>query len=320
MKRLLLILACFFWQFALGQGRKIIVAADGTGDFKTVQQALDAVKDSSATPTTIFIKKGIYKEKLRLQASKIKVTMIGEDRDRTILTYDDYHERKDSTGKAIGTSGSASFFIYANNFTALNLTFQNTAGISAGQAVAVWVGGDRNRFKNCRFLGFQDTLYTFGAGLREYFEDCYIEGTVDFIFGAAIAWFERCNIHLIRSGYVTAASTPQNVPYGYIFNKCRITGNAEEQSFYLGRPWRPYAAVTYLNCFLDKQIKSEGWDNWHNAANEKTARFAEYNSKGPGASAAARVSWSRQLTDDEAKAYNVKNILSGADGWQPAAF
>ncbi|NCD70989.1 pectinesterase family protein [Mucilaginibacter agri] len=296
------------------QQRKLVVAADGSGDYKTVQQAINAVPDSSQQLTVIYIKKGVYKEKVILPATKLNVKMIGQDKNATILTYDDYHARKDSTGKEIGTSGSASVYIYGAGFSAENLTIQNTAGIDAGQAVALWVAGDKAVFKNCCFLGFQDTLYTFGPGSRQVYIGCYIEGTVDFIFGAATAWFQDCDIFCKKKGYVTAASTPDSVKYGYVFKNCRIAGNAPDQSFYLGRPWRPFAKVAYINCELGRQIIATGWDHWGKESNKTTAYYAEYKNTGPGFKPAERVTWSHQLTDQEAAEYTIIKVLNG---WNP---
>lgn len=295
------------------QTGKIVVAQDGSGDFKTVQQAINAVKDSNTATTTIYIRNGVYKEKLRLPAAKMNVQFIGESVEKTVLTYDDYAAKKDSAGKDIGTSGSASFFIFGPGFTAKNITFENASG-PVGQAVAVRVTGDKATFVNCRFLGFQDTLYTHGDNSRQYYYKCYIEGTVDFIFGAATALFEDCIVYGKRGGFYTAASTPENNKFGYVFIHCKITGDAPANSFYLGRPWRPYAKTVYIKCELNRQVTAEGWNNWSNAANEKTAYYAEYDNHGEGASTSGRVSWSHQLTPEEAKQYTINNVLSN---WNP---
>jgi pectinesterase len=289
------------------------VAKNGSGDFRTVQEAINAVPDLRKKETTIFIKKGIYKEKLVLAGSKTIVHLVGEDRDKTILTYDDYNQKKNRFGEEVGTSGSSSIYIYGTDFSAENLTFQNSAG-PVGQAVAVWVAGDRAKFKNCRLLGFQDTLYTFGPGSRQYYKDCYIEGTVDFIFGAGTAWFEGCTIFCKRGGFVTAASTPDTARYGYVFKNCKITGDAPAGSFFLGRPWRPYAKVVYLGCELGAIIKPEGWDEWGKETNKQTAYYAEYQSTGPGANPAARVKWTHQLTAADAQRYTREKVLRD---WNP---
>lgn len=305
---ILLVLPLFALQTAVAQPLKMVVAKDGSGDFTTVQQAIDAVIDSNQSVTTIFIKKGIYKEKLYLHKAKMNVHFVGEHVDETILTYDDHANVKGPRGNTIGTSGSASFYIYADGFAAENITFENSAG-PVGQAVAVRVSGDKAQFINCRFLGFQDTLYTHGDNSRQYYFKCYIEGTVDFIFGASTVLFDSCTIYGKKGGYYTAASTQPGKKFGYVFNNCTITGSADKASFFLGRPWRPDAKTVFLNCYLDKQVKAAGWDNWRNPENEKTTFYAEYNNRGPGANTAERVGWSKQLTALEAAEYSMKNIL-----------
>jgi pectinesterase len=303
-----------FLQTAFSQAQNITVALDGSGDYKTVQQAINAVKDSSEFLTTIFIRNGVYKEKLQLPVSKRKVRFVGESVDKTILSYDDYASKKDSAGKDIGTSGSASFFIFGDEFTAENITFENTAG-PVGQAVAVRITGDKAQFINCRFLGFQDTLYTHGSDSRQYYFKCYITGTVDFIFGAATALFDSCIIYGKGAGYYTAASTPANKKFGYVFKNCLVTGDAPANSFYLGRPWRPDARTVFIHCRLDKQVRSEGWHNWGKKENEQTSFYAEYKNSGLGAQKETRVSWSHQLSRRESKAYSIVNIF---DGWDPS--
>lgn len=292
-----------------------VVAKDGSGNFKTIQEAINAVPDFRKKETTIFIKKGIYKEKLVLAESKTVVTFIGESLDSTIITYDDYNQKKNIFGEDKGTSGSSGFYIYGPDFSARNITFENTAG-PVGQAVAVFVAGDRVKFTNCRFLGFQDTLYTYGRESRQYYDHCYIEGTVDFIFGSSTAVFDSCIIYGKRAGYYTAASTPEGKKFGYVFLHCNVTGRAAADSFLLGRPWRPFAKTAFLYCRLDKQVRAEGWSNWSNPANEKTVYYAEYKNSGPGAKTGGRVGWTHQLTDEEAKQYSLKNIFTD---WNPNA-
>lgn len=299
---------------AWGQVRRVVVAPDGSGDYRTVQAAFDAVPAGNADWLTIVIKPGTYKEKLTLAKEKTHVRLLGEDAARTILTFDDYNQRIDpATGTNIGTSGSASVHLYADDFAAENITFANSAG-PVGQAVAAWVGGNRSSFRHCRFLGFQDTLYTFGFGSRQLYEDCYIEGTVDFIFGSSTAWFENCHVVGKIGGFFTAASTPDTVRYGYVFHRCRLDGPAPASSFYLGRPWRPFAKTVFLACKLGALIRPEGWDEWGKESNKQTAYYAEYKSTGPGANAAARAPWSHQLSKAEAAAYTRTAVLRG---WQP---
>ena len=212
-----------------------VVAQDGIGNFKSVQGAINAVPDLRKNRTFIFIKNGTYKEKLTLAPNKTNVSFIGESVEKTILTYDDYAQKKNMFGENIGTSGSSSFFIYGDGFIAENITFENSSG-PVGQAVAARIDGDQVSFKNCRFLGFQDTLYPHGEKSRQYYLKCYIEGTVDFIFGWATAVFDSCTIFGKLSGYFTAASTLPETKYGFVFLNCKITGNALADSFYLGRP------------------------------------------------------------------------------------
>lgn len=315
MKKLLLTFMGILISFVAFSDAKerIVVAQDGSGDFKTVQEAINAVPDFRNAITVIFIKNGVYKEKLNLSASKRMVKMVGESVDKTVLTYDDYAQKKNSFGEDMGTSGSSGFYIYGDGFTAENITFENTAG-PVGQAVALWVAGDKAKFINCRMLGFQDTLYTYGKGSRQYFYKCYISGTVDFIFGSATAIFEDCNIFCKTSGYVTAASTPDTSKYGYVFKNCKIEGSAPVGTVYLGRPWRPTAKTVFLNCELGAVIRPEGWHNWGKESNEKTAFYAEYQNKGVGAVTSKRVSWSHQLTDEDAKNYTTIKVFRD---WDP---
>ena len=293
----------------------ITVALDGSGQFKSVQDAIMSVPAGSPTNhVVIHIKPGTYKELIYIQHEKRFFHLVGEDAAKTILTYDLNANIVGPNGKPIGTFRTPSTLIDADDFTAENITFENSAG-PVGQALAIRVDGDRATFRRCRFLGWQDTILL-NRG-RQYFEDCYITGHVDFIFGAATAFFERCHIHCLRSGYITAASTYDYHPYGFVFSNCKITGENAEVKTYLGRPWRDFSAVTYLNTEMSDVVRPVGWHNWDLPAREKTSRYAEYNSKGPGANAAARVAWSRQLTKTEAKEITVKKVLSGDDGWTP---
>lgn len=285
------------------------VAHDGSGDFKTVQEAFNAVPDYRKNPTTIFVRKGTYKEKLILAASKTNVKLTGEDAQATVLTYDDFSSKKNRFGEEMGTTGSSSFFVFGDGFSAENITFENSSG-PVGQAVAVRVDGDRVMFRNCRFRGFQDTLYPHGEKSRQYYKNCYIEGTVDFIFGWSTAVFEGCTIFCKKEGgYITAASTLPASPYGFVFINCDIKGDAPDNSFYLGRPWRADAKTVFINCSLDKHIRPEGWHNWNKPEAEKTTFYGEYGSTGPGANDAKRVKWSHILTKEEAEQFSIKKVL-----------
>ncbi|MBW6534041.1 MAG: pectin esterase [Mariniphaga sp.] len=285
-----------------------VIAKDGSGDFTTVQEAINAVPDFRKNKTTIFIKNGIYKEKLVLPASKTNVSFIGEDVEKTILTHDDFASKKNRFGEEMGTTGSSSFFIFGEGFSAENITFENSSG-QVGQAVAVRINGDKVAFKNCRFLGFQDTLYPHGENSRQYYKNCYIEGTVDFIFGWSTAVFDNCTIFCKDRGYITAPSTLEKTEFGFVFLECKITGNAPEASFYLGRPWRPYGKSVFIKCEMGDHIKPGGWHNWGDPEKEKTAFFAEYESFGPGANPQKRVRWSHQLSEEQVQKYHPVKIL-----------
>lgn len=297
------------------QYHDFVVAKDGSGDFFNVQDAINAVPDfRKSIRTTILVRKGSYKEKLIVPASKINVSLIGET--DAVLTYDDYAAKPNTFGENKGTSGSSSCYIYGDDFSAENIIFENSSG-PVGQAVACFIDGDRAYFKKCRFLGFQDTLYTYGKNSRQYYEDCYIEGTVDFIFGWAAAVFNKCTIHSLRNGYVTAPSTDSGKAYGYVFYDCTLTAESDVDKVFLSRPWRPYAQAVFINCLMGKHIAPEGWNNWGKKTNEETVFYAEYKSKGEGANPQARTSFSHQLKNLDN--YDINKVLSGTDGWNPAA-
>src|ERR1700722_11025795 len=293
----------------------LTVAADGSGDFKTVQGAIDAVPERAMTRITIHLKPGTYKERVLFPKEKPFVTLVGDDAAKTIITFNNTHDTPGPDGKILSTSKSASVFVYGNDFLAKNVTFENSAG-PVGQALAINIYGDRAIFLNCRFLGWQDTVMT--NRNRQYFQDCYIAGHVDFIFGAATVYFKNCEIHSRDKGSITAASTPQTAAYGYVFDHCKITSEAPASSVILGRPWRPYGSTIFLNTEMADCIVPEGWGDW-GEANQKTARYAEYNSFGPGALLDKRAAWTRQLSADEAKGITVESVLAGKDQWDPIA-
>ena len=292
------------------------VAPNGDGQFKSVQDAINAAPQSTSRtkPWVIHIKPGIYKELIYVQREKRFISLVGDDAEKTILTYNLNANMPGPDGKIIGTFRTASTMIDADDFTAENLTFENSAG-PVGQALAIRIEGDRVAFRKCRFLGWQDTILA-NRG-RHYFADCYIAGHVDFIFGGATAFFERCHIHCLRSGYITAASTPIEQPFGFVFSHCRITGETEEVKTYLGRPWRDFASAIFLNTEMSGVVRPVGWHNWDKPAREKSARYSEYQSSGPGAQKETRVLWSRQLSGKEARAITAEKVLRGTDGWNP---
>ena len=264
----------------------------------------------------IFVKKGTYKEKLIIPQSLTNIEICGEDRDNTIITWDDHaNVIYPPTGKPMGTFRTYTLKIEGADITLKNITVENNAA-RLGQAVALFTTGDKIVFLNCRFLGHQDTIYTGNARSRHYFKDCYIEGTTDFIFGPSTAWFENCDIFCKADSYITAASTPQDVTYGYIFNNCRITADANVSKVYLGRPWRDYGYTLFMNCELPRQIRPEGWHHWQKER-EKTARYLEYNNHGEGANTKGRATWSRQLTKQEAQKITLNEVFSVNDTWNP---
>ena len=309
MKTFIFFLLIFVTEHSSAQIIAKTVAADGSGDYRTVQEALDAVPEKNKKNINIKIKNGIYKEKLFLDSTKNFVSLIGEDKFNTVLTYDDHTGKVSPKGDVINTRTSWSFKILADNFTASNITFQNDAGFTAGQAVAVECDGDKAIFENCRILGFQDILLADGFKSRQFYKNCYLEGTTDFIFGGATVWFEQCHIHSKKNSHITAASTAQEKKYGYIFNDCVLTGDTSLHSVSLGRPWRPYAAVVYMHCYIGEHIKAEGWSNWNNTESYKTARYAEYKNYGPSADTLKRVNWARQLTDEEAREVTLQKVM-----------
>src|SRR5688572_6450718 len=314
MRNLFTIIFSFLVVIATAQSKRIIVAKDGSGNFKTVQEALNAIPSGNKKPVSVYIKSGTYKEVIIVDATKEKITFIGDGAGKTILTYDNHAGTTLPNGDTLNTWTCASVFIYGNDFHAENISFENTAGFTAGQAVAVRVEANRASFIKCHFKGNQDVLFLSGSGVKNYFRDCYIEGTTDFIFGAASAVFKNSHIHSKKNSHVTAASTNSIIPFGFVFIDCKLTADSNINKVSLGRPWSPTASVTYLNCFLGSHIVPEGWNNWKNPANELTARYAEYNSSGPGANNSGRAKWAKQLTKEEAEKYTIKNILGN---WEP---
>jgi len=309
--------------------KELTVTQDGSADnksiFKTIQEAVNSVRDFGQ-PVTIHIKKGIYHEKLVIPTWKTQITLLGEDRENTIITNNDYSGKaipggKDMFGKEkFTTFNSYTVLVQGNDFTAKNLTIENTAG-RVGQAVALHVEGDRCVIENCKILGNQDTLYVSNEASRQYYKNCYIEGTTDFIFGEATCVFQSCTIKNLMNSFTTAASTTQRQKFGYVLFDCKMIADTSVHKAYLGRPWRSYAKTVYIRCELGNQILPEGWNPWKGdnmfLDKDKTAYYAEYKSTGPGANPAKRVAWSHQLTEKEANEYTLANIFSGRDTWNP---
>jgi pectinesterase len=306
-----------------------VVAVDGSGTHATVQAAVDAAPGdaTAAKPFRIRVKPGVYKEHVAVAADRPFIQLLGEPgrADGTVITMGTNVNSPvpgQGTGKKMSTPDSATVLVQASDFTAEHITFENTTTREDRvQALAFFVSGDRAVLRNCRFLGWQDTLRCDapkGQIARQYFVDCEITGHVDFIYSGGTAVFDRCRIHCRADGYITAASTPETTPFGFVFLDCTVTTAAEvQQGMYFGRPWRPHAATAFIRCNLQGIIRPEGWDNWGKEDNEKTARYAEYGSTGPGGDVAKRVPWARQLNAAEAAAYTVEKVLGGADGWSP---
>lgn len=303
-------------QFYSAKKTNLTVAADGTGDVKTVGEAIGRVPENNKTRFVIFIKKGVYNEQIRIPSSKPYISFIGESAENTKLSFDINNKRAGTT--------SAAYAVYlgGHDFYAENLTFENSfdykanAGKGGSQAVAVLSEADRLVFKNCRFLGWQDTLYAKNG--RQYFENCYIEGNVDFIFGQAAAVFENCRVHSKGDGYIAAPMRfSEDEPSGFVFINSKLTGADINKGVFLGRPWRAFGRTVFLNTEMGAHIRAAGWNNWGNAENEKTAYFAEFGSRGAGAKMSERVQWIHQLTKDESKQFETENFLKGKDGWNP---
>ncbi len=290
----------------------IVVARDGSGKFRTLQEAVEGVRAFMDYTVVIYVKNGLYKEKVVIPSWIKNVEIVGQDAEKTIITYDDH-----ANINKMGTFRTYTVKVEGSDITFKNITIENNAA-QLGQAVALHTEGDRLMFINCRFLGNQDTIYTGAEGTRLLFSHCYIEGTTDFIFGPSTVLFEDCTIYSKRNSYITAASTPKDVEFGYVFKNCKLTAAPGVDKVYLGRPWRPYAATTFINCVLGKHICPAGWENWRNPENEKTARYSEFKNTGEGADISGRVAWSHQLTKKEIKKYSTQNIFKSSSSWLPS--
>ena len=287
----------------------IVVARDGTGDFRTVEEAIEVCRAFMDYHKVIYIKKGTYKEKLIIPSWLQNIELCGEDAETTVITYDDH-----ANINKMGTFRTYTLKVEGNDITLKNLTIENNSA-RLGQAVSLHTEGDRIKVVNCRIIGHQDTIYTGVAGTRLYFKGCYICGTTDFIFGPSTAWFEDCTIESLINSYVTAASTPKDQPFGYIFNHCRLIAAEGVDQVYLGRPWRDYGYTLFMNCEMGRHIRPEGWHHWEKQR-EQTARYLEYNNHGEGAKTTERVAWSRQLTKKEADQITPTSVFSLHSEWE----
>ncbi len=325
MKRRLMLMmcACFFIISAYAGELKteydVIVANDGSGDFTTVQEAVFSLRGMMAERKTIFIKNGVYHEKVVIPTWTLNVSLIGESRDSTIITWSDHANMSIAgTDKKMGTFRTYTLLVQGHGIKLENLTIQNNAP-ELGQAVALHVEGDKAEFINCNILGFQDTIFAGSETSRQFYYKCYIDGTTDFIFGPSTAYFLECEIHCKKNSYITAPSTPKNKEFGLIFNKCIVTADSSISKVYLGRPWRPYGNTVFINCELGSFIRAEGWHNWRNSENEKTARFIECNNTGDGAWQVGRVAWANNLDKSKLQDYTIEKVLGACDNWNPLA-
>jgi pectinesterase len=303
-----------------------VVSFDGSGTHTTVQAAINAVPaDTTAGKQfRILVKPGVYKEHVVIPADKKFIQLMGEpgEEQATVITMGTHVKTPDPAqpGKTLSAQDSSTVLIDAPDVTCRYLTFENTTTREDRvQALACFIRGDRVSFFNCRFLGWQDTLRPDSAGgksRRQYFRDCYVEGHVDYIYAGGTAVFDRCTIHTKADGYITAASTAESTPFGFVFLDCKLTtGPGVEKGVYLGRPWRPAAHTAFIRCEMDGKILPAGWHNWGKAENEETARYYEFGSTGPGARPGQRVPWAKSLTEAEAEKWSAAAILNGDDGW-----
>ena len=317
---LLLLAASTLFAASPGYKDTLVVARDGTGDFRNLGEAFEACRAFMDYDVHILVKNGTYKEKLVLPSWLENVVIEGEDVEKTVITWDDHANIPGSgalAGRGIGTFRTYTLRVDGNDITFRNLTIENNAA-PLGQAVALHTEGDRLLFVGCRILGNQDTIYIGRARGRCCFVDCYIEGTTDFIFGPSTAWFEGCTIHSKRNSYITAASTPADVAYGYVFSHCRLTFADGVTKMRLGRPWRDYAYTLFMHCDLGDRIAPDGWNPWNAANPAQTVRYAEYDCSGVSADRSQRLPWSRELKRREADRITPEAVFGVVDdGWNP---
>ena len=296
----------------------LYVSLDRKGEFKSIAKAIEVCRAFMEYHKVIFIRNGVYREKLVIPSWLTNVELCGESADKTVITWDD-HATRFITGSTseMGTFRTYTLKIEGNDITLKNLTVANTAG-RVGQAVALHTEGDRIKVLNCRLLGNQDTVYMGVEGTRVFYKDSYIEGTTDFIFGPSIAWFEGCEIRELANSYVTAASTPENQKFGYVFNNCKITADDSVKEFYLGRPWRRFAKTLFMHCELSGKLSKKGWKQWSNAeegAELTNTQYQEFENSGEGAQTKDRVEWSKVLSKKEASKITPESVFGVNTSW-----
>ena len=321
MRKFFFALLFAFAQFLQAQNVPYItvtVAQDGSGQFTSIQKAINSIRDLGPDEALVKIKAGTYHEKIVIPSSKHKVTLQGESQENTIIVNDDYSGKIDALNEKMTTFNSYTLLVMGDDVKISDLTIQNT-WCNKGQAVSLHVEGDRFVIKDSKILGCQDTVYTGGNHSRQYYENCYIEGTTDFIFGSATVVFKNCTIKSLANSYITAASTDQSKSYGYVFFDCKLIAKEGITKVFLGRPWRSYARTVFINTEMGSHILPEGWNPWKGdnmfPNKEKTAYYAEFGSKGDGGNVSKRVNWSHQLTKKELKNYTIEKIFGD---WNPA--
>lgn len=312
----------------VGYGDILRLTVGGDGEYKSVTEALRFAQTRPDVPAVIHIRPGTYHEKPEIWRGN--VTLEGEDAATTVITCGDYANDTMPDGGKRGTFRSYTMLVAASNVRLRSLTVENSAGPreGSGQCIALYAEGDGIVVESCRLLSAQDTLFTgplpeseiIRGGFtgpteslprvngRQYYLDCYICGTVDFIFGSATAYFKGCTLEsILRPGYVTAASTPRGQKYGYVFEGCRFIGDLPENTVYLGRPWRDYAKTVILRSYLGGHIRREKWHDWDKEQAHTGSFYAEYKNYGPGASGES-VPWAHTLTDGEAEEYTPEKM------------
>tara|TARA_R110002051_G_scaffold229291_1_gene291285 strand:- start:10347 stop:11366 length:1020 start_codon:yes stop_codon:yes gene_type:complete len=321
----LILTMLFFYQIIFAQIPKniknqseFLVAKDENGDFYTIQEAINKALNTDNENVLILIRAGVYKEKLVIPKSNHHISIIGENKENTIITFDDYSSKIDTvSNETINTFTSYTLLVESDNVSLKGVTIQNST-CNQGQAVALHVNGNHFFITDSKIIGCQDTLFTGRENSSQFYLDCYIEGTTDFIFGPATAVFKNCTIKSKKNSYITAASTPKNKPFGYVFFNCNLISDGNATKVFLGRPWRPFAKTVFIKCQLGNHIVPEGWNAWEDERfpdKSKTAFYAEYKNRGEGAKTSERVKWSNQLSKKELKKYTLKSIFQDLNNW-----
>ncbi|GFP93589.1 probable pectinesterase 53 [Phtheirospermum japonicum] len=296
----------------------ISVSQDGNGDFKTINEAINNIPLRNARRIVIRLNSGVYREKVNIPRTMSFITLVGNGSDPPTITGNDTA----STVRG-STFQSATMAVDADYFIAINVKFENTAphvvGLVGGQAVALRISGTKAAFYNCSFYGSQDTLYDH-KGLH-YFSNCFIQGSVDFIFGYGTSLYENCYLNSVtkKVASVTAQKrTNSSISSGFSFKNCTITGSG---SIYLGRAWGDYSRVIFSYTFMDKIVISQGWSDWGKKSRDQKVYYGEYKCSGAGANLTGRVPWARALTDDEAVPFIGTYYVDG-DTWliKPSAY